>query len=255
MESKSIQENSALGGEADILPAKDGGPAGFKHKSYDAAREMAALGVPLVEEVEVRNQLTGERTTITVRHDGTTDSAVAITLADPKATREQKDAVVAAYLFETGKHNSSTLMDLWAYKGQHTKESRHWMSQMRFDFELFLETFRFFMSDTAGRVMRRLGMTIDTAADGTEILHFGSETDINDVYAALGDMAIYMRQTSELLKKRIENEKQKRDMEKGKGIYIGLDNRPYSIYEDEGVAEVVAADQAKAMEDKKKDND
>ena len=73
---------------------------------------------------------------------------------------------------------------------------------------------------------------------------------LNDVVITLGEYALYHRHTSELLGKRLRAEVDKRERAKGKGIYIGLDNKPYSVFEDGDVVEVVAKDREEAVKEK-----
>ncbi len=69
----------------------------------------------------------------------------------------------------------------------------------------------------------------------------------------MGELARYQRMTATLLSKRIRAEVNKRERAKGKGIYIGMDNKPYSVHEDGDIVEIVSKDRetAKMMKETK----
>lgn len=238
---------SVLGGRMRVVARpKDGGSPNFERRTYDAARDIKKFGLVPVEKIKSVNPITGEEKMITIRRDGTTDSELAMVMADPTTTRELKDTVVSRYLFERGKESASMMMDLWKYKGEHTKEARHWMSNMRWDFELFMEAFMFYMNDSADRIIDGLGVGLKVVKDknGNEKTFVEPNLAIGtqEIQVVLGDLAVYMRQTANLMRTRIDKEKEKREREKGKGIYIGLDGKPYSIYEDVDVEQAVKKD-------------
>ena len=106
----------------------------LEQKKYDPQGEIEKFGLKPVETFTYIDPVTGEKKTFTIDRRGTTDQKAGLILMDPDATREQKDSVISMYLFEKGKEGASMLMDLWAYRGQHTKESRAFQSTMRFDF-------------------------------------------------------------------------------------------------------------------------
>lgn len=196
-------------------------------KEYDAAGDIKKYGLKPTEIVKYKDPVTGEDKSIMIDRRGTNDETLALALLDPEMPRERKDSILSMYLFEQGKQGASMLMDLWMYKGTHTKESRQFQSTMRFDFELFLHTFQTFMMDSADRIEQ--GFEREDSAE-----------------QILVEIAKYFRMTSDLLGKRIRAEVEKRERAKGKGIYIGADNKPYSIYEDGDIVEVVSKDKAAA---------
>lgn len=198
-----------------------------EQRKYDAEGQIKKFGLKPVETFTYIDPVTKQKKSFTIDRRGTTEDRVALTLLDKEATREQKDSAVSMYLFERGKEGASMMMDLWAYKGAHTKESRAFQSTMRYDFETFLSVFQIFMQDSADRIEHGMEKG-DTAEE------------------VLVEIAKYFRMTSDLLGKRMRAEVEKRERAKGKGIYIDADNKPYSIYEDDDIVDAVSRDKASA---------
>lgn len=226
---------------------------------YDPQGEIKKFGLKPTEVVEYKDPFDGQMKKIMIDRRGTTDEKLALALLDDKMSREQKDSMISMFLFEKGKHGASMLMDLWGYKGQHTKESRAFQSTMRFDFELFLQTFQMFMQDSADLIFNNLPLEVETVEveeDGKkvkkEIIKTTRDVDANEIAVVLGRYAQYHRMTSQLLGSRVRAEVQKREKAKGKGIYVGSDGKAYSIFEDGDIVEVVSKDKVEA--DKEKQN-
>lgn len=224
---------------------------------YDAPAEIKKFGLKPTEVVEYKDLFTGEMKKIIIDRRGTTDEKLALALLDDKMSRDQKDTMVSMFLFEKGKHGASMLMDLWGYKGQHTKESRAFQSTMRFDFELFLSTFQIFMQDSADLIFKALPIEVveaEVEEDGKmvkkEIVRTTRKVDADEIAVTLGEYARYFRMTSQLLGKRIRAEVDKREKAKGKGIYIDMNNKPYSVHEDGDIVEVVKKDREEVIKEK-----
>lgn len=254
MTSKGVMKKDVLGGD---LPVKKGVEVvGKPSAGYDADGQIKKFGVKPVEQVEITDPMTGEKKMVTIDRRGTTEEKLVWALANKEMTREQKDAVISMYLFERGKQSASMMMDLWQYKGAHTRESRQFNSMMRMDFEIFLGVFMSFMEDSADLIFKNLPVEVVTVKDdkdkAKEIVRMKAEQTVSptDVAITLGEIARYFRMTSVLLAKRIQSEKDKRERAKGKGIYMGEDGKAYSIREDDDVVEVVAKDKAKVDAEK-----
>jgi len=227
-------------------------------KEYDAQGEIKKFGLKPTELLEYKDPFTDETKRIMIDRRGTTDESLALTLLDPNLTRERKDTAISMYLFEAGKQGNSMLMDLWIYKGAHTKESRAFQSTMRFDFELFLSVFQTFMHDSADIIFKNLPIEVvevEDEVDGKKVKkeivrmkddhhEIGYVRGVPEIMLTLGEFGRYHRMNAELLGKRIRAEVDKRERAKGKGIYIGMDNKPYSVHEDGDIVEVVSKDKA-----------
>ena len=231
------------------------------HK-YDAAGEIKKFGLQPTEMLEYKDPFSGTIKKIMIDRRGTTDEALALALLDHTMPRERKESMLSMYLFEMGKQGSSTLMDLWMYKGAHTKESRAFQSQMRFDFEMFLGVFQMFMQDSHDMVWKNLPLEvteIEVEEEGSggkkkmvkkEFVKVTRDVTANEIAVVLGEFGRYHKMTSELLGQRMKAETQKRERARGKGIYVGIDNRPYSVYEDGDIVEVVTKDKEAADAEK-----
>lgn len=233
----------------------DGKPlAPLKRPEYNAQAEIKKYGLKPTEVVEYKDPFTQETKKIIIDRRGTTDEKLALALLDDKMSREQKDSMVSMLLFERGKEGASMLMDLWMYKGSHTKESRAFQSTMRFDFELFLQVFQTFMLDSSDLVFKSLPIAIVEVEgeDGKkkEVVQLTRDVEPNEIAIVLGEQARYFKMTSSLLGKRIRAEVEKRERAKGKGIYIDMDNKPYSVHEDGDIVEVVKKDREEVIKEK-----
>lgn len=219
----------------------------IKSKVYDAQADLKKYGLKPTELLEYTDPITKEKKSIMIDRRGTTDEKLALALLDDTISREQKDSMISMFLFEKGKEGASMLMDLWSYKGQHTKESRAFNSQMRYDYEMFLHVFQMFMRDSHDLLWEMLPLAVDVVeVDGKkkEIVKLTSTPNLNDVVLALGQYARFHNMSADLLGERVKAETAKREAAKGKGIYIDLNNKPYSVTEDGDIVEVVAKDKA-----------
>lgn len=257
IEKKGILPDSAMPIQEGVKDDKGGELKPAVIKRYDAAGEIKKFGLSQIEVVEYEDPFSGTIKKIMIDRRGTTDEKLAIALLDPEVTREQKDTVLSMYLFEKGKQGASMLMDLWQYKGAHTKESRQFQSTMRFDFELFLNAFQMFMRDSYDLIWKNLPLEVvevEVKEEGEkvkkEIVQTTREVTANEIAVVLGEYARYHGMTASLIGNRIRAEVQKREKAKGKGIYIGMDNKPYSIFEDGDIIEVIKKDKDLADEEK-----
>ncbi len=228
---------------------------------YDPQGEIKKFGLQATEVVEYKDPVSGETKKIMIDRRGTTDEKMALTLLDDKISREQKDSVISLYLFEKGKHGASMLMDLWQYKGTHTKESRMFQSTMRFDFELFLGVFQDFMAKSSALVFKNLPIElaqVEMEEDGKkitkEIVQVTRDVTPNEIAVVLGQFAQFHKIHGDLIAKKIRQEVENRERSKGKGIYLSTDGKPYSITEDGDTVEVVKRDIENASKEKENDN-
>lgn len=261
---KGIKKRDILGGKIRVPKAKDGGPDAFKGKKYNTMGDIKKFGLIPVESIKITNPITGEKKWVTLRRDGTTESKVIEVLANAKSTREQKDSIISMYLFERGKESASMMMDLWMYKGQHTKESRNFHAQMRHDVDIIAETLVMFMRDTSSKILDGLHFEIRTVKDpdtkkDKQIIHRLAKSvqaiEIAEVIETLGQMAFYFSQTAELITLKMTEERERRMKEKGYGIYVNPKGGVYSIYQDGDIVAEVERDRKQALEDKEKEHD
>jgi hypothetical protein len=153
-------------------------------------------------------------------------------LVDRDSTREQKDSAVSNYLFERGQENASFLMELFRHKGQHTKETRVFKSQIRFDFDHLCRTMARLFKDIGEGIKKDKG---------------------RKKYANLGQRFI---EGGDLLVKAMEKIAHDRMREQGWGIYVNQEGKIYSI-RDNDFDEAIAMDKkngTKQTTTRKKDN-
>jgi hypothetical protein len=247
--SKQIQKKHPLSGKLPIPKAKDGGPNAFKRKKYNAVSDLRKHGLVAVEEIEFTNPITNEKKMVTLRRDGTNEARLIEALADPKMPREQKNVVLSMYLFEEGLESASLLMDLWAHKGEHTKQTNHFKAQVRRDVDIMVDTFALFMRDAADRIFQGLQFEVRTVKEGgkeKQVLHRLAKSvpaiEIENIVSTLGDVAFYFQQTADLMALRMREETERREKEMGKGIYVDVKGGVYSVYEDGDIVDRVEAD-------------
>lgn len=255
---KELAKKDILGGKIELAPVhKD-----YKEPDYSPRaikKVLKETGLAAVEKVVVTNPVTKQKSTVLIQRDGTPDSKLIIALADPKLKRDQKDAVLSAYMWERGKENTSMMVDLFRYKGQHTKETRAFTSQVRFDFEMFIAWQAEMLRARAKIVFDSIGLL-----KGKNIDEFCKEY-LLEIKAGRNFMEFLCKQTERLLRTsgetiavnlaindwleaekleaRVKKMTEFRERQQGFGIYLDEDGKPYSIFEDgEEVIDVVKRD-------------
>lgn len=196
MNKKQLQSKSILGGK----------PKGKNHPDYTKA---LAIKTPATENIRVTNPITGKQTDIVLHRDGTTDERLAMILLSPDATKEQKDSLIASYMFERGKENASFLAELYISKGTHVKETQAFKRQIRFDFESFANTMVLLLQDLAN----------DLSDPDTE--------------SAIKNVADRLQKGAELLTSQREKITEARMREKGYGVYLDRSGKAFSIFDEE----------------------
>ena len=103
-------------------------------------------------------------------------------------------------------------MDLYASKGTHTKETRKFKSEVRFDLTMMANTLAVFFSETKNKIHEEVekGVSLD------------------DVLMNFADRCESM---SEKLIDMVNKTTKDRMRESGYGIYVSKDGIPYSIYD------------------------
>jgi competence protein ComGF len=180
------------------------------HENYKLAK---TIKTPKKEKVKIMNQITGKTALIKLDRGGTNEKNILSVFKDKKATTEQKDSIIAQYLFGRGLESASFLAELFLSKGQHTKEIRVFKSQVRFDFEQVVN------------IIAQLFLDIST----------GLEKEMKDypLFYAVERLGERFKQGSEMLIKGVQATTEKRMREKGFGIYIDSKGKIYSIFDKE----------------------
>jgi hypothetical protein len=213
---KSTPVEIILGGEINV---------GEDDENY---KKLKALGNMKDEKITVTDKMSGKSKEMVLVRSGTKDRDVAMTLLDADMPRERKDAIIAQYLFERGKEQGSFLMELFLSKGTHTKETRMFKKQMRFDFEQFTEMFVLALHNMA-RIVRE---GIDGVRSAKEILR-----DLSDRFESCANTIV--ERTTAIAQQRMA--------EKGFGTFVDKNGKVYSIFDKE-VDEIIKKEREEAEE-------
>ena len=106
------------------------------------------------------------------------------------------------------------VVDIMRYQGQNTKETRAFKSQMRFDYEMFVNAMTILFRDIARGIRKDIA-------------------DMQPYETTFEHMATRFDQGAELIVKTVQRITENRLREKGYGIYVDKDGKVYSIFEDE----------------------
>jgi hypothetical protein len=210
--------------------------------------------------VEVENPFTDEKQIMVIDRAGYTEDKLSTALANPDLTRDQKDFEISMYLYQRGAHNTSMLVDLFRYKGAHTKETRVFKSQIRFDFEQFVNSFTHYLDDQWRLLGIALGVNIQVEKERFEAwlkLPNNKESTFKDFAPnwnpekiALVEMAIHAKDEAELLRANVRKMADARMRDKGKGIYISTAGVPYTM-NDPQLDDAIKADRESTAEAQK----
>jgi hypothetical protein len=232
------------------------------YKPENIKETLEKNGLSAEETILVTNPVTGRSAQVKIERDGTPDSKLILALADKTLDQEQKDHVLSMYLYERGRESSSFIVDLMRSKGQHTKETRAFKSQMRFDFEMFVSSFVVYLQNAAQVYGDAWGFNPTELLDvyvkfiqenkgvkkaSWKLIFAEMNKDNPDakkpsiVECTNRDMAVRMIDEAESLMSAVKKQSDKRQAEKGYGIYIGKDGKAFGIF-DENFDHVVKED-------------
>lgn len=189
----------------------------------DRYKKALTIKTPKTEELHIVNPITGKSADIVLSRQGTTNEKLAMIMLSPDATHEQKDSMMAQYLFERGKESSSFIAELFISKGTHVKETQAFKRQMRFDFEAFASIVSGLFTDISDDIKRELQNYEDIGHD--------------KVYTPFQLMLVNLGQRLEKGAILIESKRaqltENRMKEKGYGVYINKHGQAFSIFDDE----------------------
>lgn len=201
------------------------------------------------ETITIENPITHKKAVVVLNRRGTTADKLGSIMLAPDATREQKNAMVAMYLFEQGKESASFITDLMVYKGTHTKEMRAFKSQMRFDFEMLADRLIHVFQDIGRDIKETIHVT--EVEDGQETKKFYAFKENADLPKLMFGISDRLAQCASVIVQQRKALVDARQREKGYGIYIDKSGKPYSVF-DEDLDEIIKEDReafAKAMKD------
>lgn len=252
-------------------------------------KELAAHGLEPIQKIEILDPLTNEKRIITLDRTGYNEVKLVAILADPNISRQRKDHELSMYMWERGGESMSMMVDLIRYKGQHSKESNVFKTQMRFDFDAFLTTFCMSLEDEIGLATKILAIDVEmerkdfyafvterialdkkTAAEAGEeykrkdytywdyfLYKFPNSPDnegfnVGRMWCHQVALAIHAFDTALLIKQRLANLRDARERDRGRGIYLSESGRPYTLA-DADIEEIVKADREATLNIKKED--
>lgn len=202
------------------------------HENY---KKALAIITPKKEKFKVKNPISGKEANITLHRDGTTDEKLAMIMLSPDATKDQKDSILASYLFERGRENASFITELYISKGRLFTETQAFKKQMRWDFESFANMISLLFSDMADDME-------------TNSIKRGGMIDYNLAFRQLAER---LKKGSEIINKQREGITEARMREKGFGVYLDKNGKAFSIFDDE-IEGVVHQEREEAKKKKKK---
>jgi hypothetical protein len=207
--------------------------------------------------VNIVNPITGKSALVKISRDGTTDEKLAAIMLHPESTREQKDSMIANYLFERGLESASFLMELFKSKGMHTKETRAFKSQIRFDFEMLVNLFVNWLESTSENIRLSLGLNESFYEDYVKMVEknrkLKGKLDPDDLVKIMKKMfdkkiskemlslyTLYVRfkEQSKTLVEEVRKITMMREKERGWGIYVSKTGKIYDIT-DKDISEIV----------------
>lgn len=206
--------DTILGGKVD-----DGMPEYIGTKKDAKLHEkIQAIKTPDEEKITITTN-SGEKKEIVLCRKGTTERALGELLLDKNTDTDKKNAMLASYLFEKGKESASFIADLMVYKGSHTKETRAFKTQMRFDFEAFANMMVLGMHD----ISKGINKDMEDSKELKEVVQ-----NMSDRFNSLANT----------ISNRVNAIKESRMRDKGYGIYINGQGKAYSIFDDKVFEEI-----------------
>jgi len=208
---KQVAKKSILSGAVEAVFAED-------HSDYVKAKQIKT---PKREKAVIRNPLTSKKALVVIDREGTTEKKLVRALTNAKFSQEQKDSVLTQYLFQRGLESASFLAELFQSKGQLTKETRVFKSQMRFDFEQVVN------------IIAQLFMDIGNG--------IAKEMKTYSLLTTMERLSQRFKDGADLLIKGVQKTTENRLREKGYGIYVDKNGKIFSIFDKE-FDEVMARD-------------
>lgn len=168
-------------------------------------------------------------------------------LLDPNMDSEKKDALMLNLIFSKGLESASFLGEMFRYKGQHTKETRVFKSQMRSDFTVLVSNWSLFLRETARAMFETyvsfVGFNAYASLEDVKNKYFDwikssgrsnfAEFDptITLTEAMILLLAVRYDSEADFLDKQIKDVYDAREREKGKGIFVDSTGRAFDVNE------------------------
>lgn len=232
--------------------------------------QLAQYKLDPKQKIEIRDPLTGETKLITLDRTGHSEQNLIVALANPDIPRDQKDHAISMYLFQRGAESASMIVDIMRYKGQHTKETRVFKSQMRFDLENFVSAMARHLREQAERTARiydlhlreemgayRDWLKLPNNKDAENELTYWDFYQTTHPKGTRADAALLSQAIFDIDKALYFEDYQRkiaqaREAEKGGGVYVDRSGKAYSSNDPE-IDELIKAEREALKEDEKND--
>lgn len=237
-------------------------------RNEEVKAQLNKYGLQPISEVEIEDPFTGEKRLITLDRTGHSEEKLVLALTNPDLKRDQKDFALSMYLYEHGRESMSFVTDLIRYKGTHTKETRAFKSQMRFDYEQFVDAFCQYLEEQV--TFTNAMLAVDVSKEKSDFLAFVEEREREDVenkkeakkydyldyvrYKKKGKIqildrivatnimnAMHAQETAQYIRRMVKRISEARQREKGKGIYISREGKPF-MEDDPELDDIIKAD-------------
>ena len=224
-----------------------------EERAAEIKQEIAKYGAEAEYTVEVKDPITHKKTLVTYDRAGHTEQKLIVALANPDVSREKKDHALSMYLFERGAESASFIADIMRSKGEHTKETRVFKNQMRFDFQSFVDTFVAYLDGQANRLAKTLDFDLKKQKasfeawlnlpnnKGKGYTYYDYDPDEERSRAALIEMAIYALDEADTLRSAVERIAVARDAARGFGVFTSKTGRTYDV-RDPALQDIIKAE-------------
>ena len=236
------------------------------HPDYAKAKNIKTVDE---EDVKIKNNMTGREVIVHLNRSGIKDDDLSLVLSNTEKTKQQKESAVAEWLFERGLESPSFLADLFRYKGEHTKETRIFKSQIRRDFDYLLNTLSTVYFDFANSLYsyfdfhQKIALT-DLIQEYTNYVKINKKDKLYD-YTLSKNLNLSKIECFQLeliirywlmgseMKERHEKITNERERIKGRGIFIDKDGKIFSAY-DKDFSDIIKAEMDDIERINKSDN-
>lgn len=237
--------------------------------SKETSQALALYELKPNQKITVVDPITKKKSIVVLDRTGHSEAKLITALADPHLSRDRKDQELSMYLFTRGAEGASMILDLLRYKGEHTKETRVFKSQVRFDFEAFVDSMVQYLQGQADRAAAILGIDLKKEIEGYRRWlglpnNKGKGYSYADYRYATGQTptteyswfrlellaiseAIFALDQAQRLEGARDNITKAREREKGGGIYVGKGGKVYSVSDPE-VDAIIKADREATRE-------
>ena len=172
-----------------------------------------------VEKALIVNPINLRSSEVIFNRSGTTDEVLGLTILDPEIETDKKLLAVSNWLLEKGLDNAGFLAELYRYKGEHTRETREFKSQMKFDQDMLINAFVLLLRDASATLRNDLG--IEKKDGGRR--YFNTNPNVDEIMTALYHLEERLDKGADLIELNHKQITYERERAKGKGVYVDKD--------------------------------